>query len=325
MSNHLWSAFIVILGLQRTLQAVEIPLHPSEARIVSQIIAVEGHAVEAAEVPGWATKALLTRLREWAIDTSTLKSWGLRGTENKGLRFNCIYDTSGHVFAILGNGPWLRDDSLRALKGMPELRLIRIDHNGFVRNHPLSGLYSGQGFDALADSKLLEIRLTLGMTDAGMQQAAGIRGLRSFVGLHSQITDAGVKFFEGHPSLEAFSISEMGTVSELALASIAKMPKVEHIGFHEAFVTYERGFRHLASLRGRLRTLDLSMSLVNGADLDRVRADHPDAMFTTLSPAEIVKRHKFVAGRIARVATGEAAEELKRAIAESEAAGNPLK
>jgi hypothetical protein len=67
-------------------------------------------------------------------------------------------------------------------------------------------------------------------------------------------------------------------------------------------------------MKGRLKTLDLSMSLVNAADLELVRADHPDAKITTIPPAEIVKRHSFVASRIAQIATGEAAEELKKAI-----------
>lgn len=57
MSKHLWFAFIVLLGLQQAARALEIPLHPSEAQIVDQIIAVEGYSVEPAEVPGWAPVA----------------------------------------------------------------------------------------------------------------------------------------------------------------------------------------------------------------------------------------------------------------------------
>ncbi len=319
MSRHLWFAFIVMLGMQQSSRALEIPLHPTEARIVEQIIAVEGHSVEAAEVPGWAKVGVVNRLKELGVETAGLKSWGVHGTENKGLFLSCIYDSTGRVLALLGNGPWLRDESLRALKGMPELRIIRFDHNGFLKNHPQSALYSGAGFDALLDSKLVEIKLTLGISDAGMEQAARIKGLKSFTVVHSQVSEAGVKFFEGHPTLESFAVAEMGNVSQASLASIAKMPKVEHVGFHEAFVTYESGFKHLLAMKGRLKTLDLSMSLVNAADLELVRADHPGAKVTTISPAEIVKRHSYVAARIAGVATGEAAEELKKAIAEFEA------
>lgn len=325
MSKHLWFAFIVMLSMQQTARALEIPLHPAEARIVEQIVAVEGHSVEAAEVPGWARGGVVNRLKELGVETTGLKSWGVQGTENKGLSFSCVYDASGRVLALHGNGPWLRDESLRALKGMPELRLISFDHNGFLRNHPMSPLYSGVGFDALSDSKLLEIKLTLGINDAGVEQAAKIKGLKSFTVVHSQVSETAVKFFEGHPSLESFTVAEFGNVSQAALASIAKMPKVTRVGFQEAFITYEGGFEHLLSMKGRLKTLDLSMSVVNADDLKRVQADHHDAKITTIPPAEIVKRHSGVAHSLARIATGEAADELKQAIAESEANKKPSK
>jgi hypothetical protein len=235
-------------------------------------------------------------------------------TKNNAVSFSCIYDSNGRVLALTGNGPWLRDESLRALKGMPELRFISFDHNGFLRNHPMSPLYSGVGFDALSDSKLVEIKLTLGINDAGVEQAAKIKGLKSFTVVHSQVSEAAVKLFEGHPTLESFVVAEMGNISQASLASIAKMSKVEHIGFHEAFVTYEGGFEHLLPMKGRLKTLDLSMSVVNADDLKRVQVDHPDAKIITIPPAEIVRRHSGVADRLARIATGPAAEELEKAI-----------
>jgi hypothetical protein len=318
MSKHLWIAFTVLLGMQQSARALEIPLHPDEAKIVEQIISVEGHAVEVAEVPGWAKGGVVTRLKEVGVETAGLKTWGVRDKKLNAVSFNCVYDANGRVLALFGNGGWLRDESLRALKGMPELRSIRFDHNGFLRQHPLSPLYSGKGFDALADSKLIDIKLTLGINDSGMEQAAKIKGLKSFTVVHSQVSEAGLKFFEGHPSLESFTVAEMGIVSQAALASIAKMPKVEHVGFQEAFVTYEGGFKHLLAMKGRLKTLDLSMSLINTPDLERVRADHPDAKITTITPAEIVKRHSYVAAGIASTATGPAADELKKAIEEFE-------
>lgn len=314
MSKHIWIAFTVMLSVQQSARALEIPLHPDEAKIVEQIISVEGHAVEVAEVPGWAKAGVINRLKEFGIDSANLKSWGVCDTKNNAVSFSCIYDSNGRVLALTGNGPWLRDESLRALKGMPELRFISFDHNGFLRNHPMSPLYSGVGFDALSDSKLVEIKLTLGINDAGVEQAAKIKGLKSFTVVHSQVSEAAVKLFEGHPTLESFAVAEMGNISQASLASIAKMSKVEHIGFHEAFVTYEGGFEHLLPMKGRLKTLDLSMSVVNADDLKRVQVDHPDAKIITIPPAEIVRRHSGVADRLARIATGPAAEELEKAI-----------
>ena len=105
---------------------ITIPIHPDEAKLVKAIIAIEGHAVEVAEVPGWAKSGVINRLKELGIDTSNLKSWGVRGTESKGLSFSCVYDSNGRVLALTGNGPWLRNDSLRALKALPNLAVVEI-------------------------------------------------------------------------------------------------------------------------------------------------------------------------------------------------------
>jgi len=132
MIRQLLSAIFLIIGLRNSASALEIPLHPTEARIVEQIIAVEGHSVEVAEVPGWAKAGVINRLKELGVETTDLKSWGVRDINRNAISFNCIYDSSGRTLALTGNGPWLRDESLRALKGMPELRIIRFDHNGFL-------------------------------------------------------------------------------------------------------------------------------------------------------------------------------------------------
>jgi hypothetical protein len=306
----------LLLPQVRAAEEIAPPVHPDEAKILKQILRVEEHSVQVAEMPGWAKGGIVNRLKQHSIDTNGLKSWAVRGTENPGLFFSCIYNADGRVLALSGNGPWLRNDSLRALKDMPELRLIHIDHNGFLRNHPKSPLYSGTGFDALTKSKLIDVKLTLGINDEGLQALAGITGLKTLAVVHSQVTDEGLKHLEGHPSLESFTVAEMGKVSQKALASIAKMPKVTRVGFQEAFVTYEDGFALLAPLKGRLKELDLTMSVVNEDDLKRVQADHPDAKITTIPAEEIVKRHSGVANTLARISTGEAAEKLKKAIAE---------
>jgi len=149
-----------------------------------------------------------------------------------------------------------------------------------------------------------------------MEQVARIKRLKHFSVAHSRTTAAGIKFFEGHPNLESFSVGEManGHVTETAIASIAKMPKLTRVGFHEAVVSYDNGFKHLAPMKGRLKELDLSMSLVSTADLEKVKTDHPGLKVTTLPVAEIVKRHRGVAQNLARTAPPELAKELKAAL-----------
>lgn len=180
-------------------------------------------------------------------------------------------------------------------------------------------LYDGTGFDALTESKIQDIKIGLSFNDKGMEQVAKIKGLKHFAVVHARTSEAGIKFFEDHPSLESFTIAEMAKVSQKALALIAKMPKLTHIGFQESFITYENGFEYLKPLKGRLKSLDLTMSVVNEDDLKRFQADHPDAKITMIPPTEIVKRHSGVANNLARIATGEAAEKLKKAIAEHKA------
>jgi len=89
MSQHLWIAFTVMLSVQQSAWALEIPLHYDEAKIVEQIISVEGHAVEVAEVPGWAKGGVVNRLKEVSVETMGLKTWGVRGTKMNAVSFNC--------------------------------------------------------------------------------------------------------------------------------------------------------------------------------------------------------------------------------------------
>lgn len=289
-------------------------LQPGEARILQGIVETEHPSaqVTAAEP---VNKAVAVRLKELGLDTAGLKSWTARDKDAPQQFLSATYNPQGHVLALVGNGPWLRNDSIRALKGMPELRVIRIDHNGHLKNHPLASLYSGTGFDALADSKILDIKVTLGFNDAGLEQVARIKGLKALSLTHSQVTEEGLKHLVGHPSLQSFKIAEMGNVSQNALATIAQIPHLTDLGFHEAFVTYEAGFRHLKPLKGRLKSLDLTMTLVNDEDLNKLKTDHPDLAITTLEVSEFPKRHIGVASRLAQIGQGEAAETLKKAVA----------
>lgn len=301
------------------------PVHPDEAKIIQRIIAVEGYSPVEAEYPKWRLNSTQKMLEELGVDADGLRGWQIEVKHDprphRGGFFSCVYNQQGRILALSGNGPWLRNDSLRLLNGMPELRSIRWDHNGFVANHPEVDLYDGSGFDSLHDSQLADIKIGLGFNDKGMEQAARIKNLRSFMVFHSRSTDAGIEFFEWHPNLRSFSVGEMasGRVTQQALASIATISNLTIIGFFEAVVPYQDGLSHLAPLKGRLKSIDLSMSVVSDADLQRLRAEHPEATITILSAPEIVKRHRYVAASLARQADGERAEQLKAAIAAAEA------
>jgi len=314
-SRLILACFFMLSGAARAL-AVELPIEANEAKVFEKIIADEKFEVEVRDLPSWSKSNLVKSLAAYGIDPNKTKSIGIVVKDKTSMFLGFVYDADGHVLALSGNGPWLRNDSLRALKDLPELRILRIDHNGFVGRDPRAAEFDGRGFDALADSKLSEIKIGLGFSDRGMEQCAKIKGLRSMTVAHSQASQAGIDHFAGHPNLTEFSIAEMGSarVTGKALGAIAKIPRLTHVGCKECYLRYKDGFELLAPLRGQLVEIDLTMSIAAQQDLDKMQADHPQAKILTISPAEIVKRHKFIAANLAKQAPPELAAPLKQAL-----------
>jgi hypothetical protein len=233
------------------------------------------------------------------------KGWPLKAGE-KGVRFvastnprhalTAVYDQQGRVTKLLGNGPLLDNDALTWAAGLPELRVIRIDHNT-----PAPGSttppenYDGSGFAAFAalkGCKLEQVRIGHAFNDRGMATLAGIASLRSVDICHSQATDVGVAQFAKHPNLEEFSISSQGRpkrITDQAVSSLATIPKLKRLALEETFLTYEGGLKHLAPLKGQLQALSLKWSLVLPADLEQLRRDHPNLIVETSTPTEILE------------------------------------
>ena len=316
MRQHLCFAILIIFVLAPAAWALDLPLHPGEAQVISAIAATERIDVVAAEMPAWLKNSLIRALAACGVTTAPPGDGTIASKDRPAIHLGYLYDADGHVLALGGNGPWLRNSSLRSLAQLPELRIIHIDHNGFVGRDPRIAEFDGSGFDALADSKLADIRIGLSFSDRGMQQCARIKSLRSFSVAHSRVTDAGIAFFAGHPAIDVFSIAEMGSnrVTGRALAEIAKIPRLTRVGFKECYVTYDNGLGLLTPLRGQLVEIDLSMSIASRVDLDRLQADHPRARIVTIPPAEIVRRHRFIAANLARQAPAELAAALKEAL-----------
>jgi hypothetical protein len=319
--KHLIGAFLLSLPLLANAAEINPPVHPDEAAVIRGIVSVENYqAATVVNMPGWLINGAKRGLALSGVETDSLKGWMIEIKSDprpyRGGFFSCLYNADGRIVALSGNGPWLRNESLRALKAMPELRSIHWDHNGFVMGHPEYALYDGTGFDALVDSKLVDIKIGLSFNDKGMEQCAKIKGLRSFTVAHSQATEAGIEFFAGHPGLTRFSVAEMASkrVTEKALGAIAKIPNLTHVGFGECYVTYAGGFALLGPLKGKLTSIDLTMSVASQADLDKLKADHPQANLITTPLAEIPKRHIGVAMNLAKQVPPELAVPLNAAI-----------
>jgi len=317
MTTRLCIPLIVLslVALVDSLSAIDLPLTPDERAVIERIAATEGVELALAEKPGFSARSAAEALVALGIDKAELGSVTVQDTKAAPHAITITHDKKGHVLAITGNGPWLRNSTLRSFKGLPELRSIRIDHNGYLDARTAE--FDGSGFDALVDPKLADIKIGLSFSDKGMEQCAKIKTLRSFSVAHSRVTDAGIACFAGHPGLTSFSVSEMGKplLTGKALASIAKIPNVKLIGFGECYISYDDGFAHLAPLKDRLVEMNLTMSIASPADLAKFKADHPNAKITgLLTPEEIVKRHRGAAANIAKQAPPELAAPIKAAL-----------
>jgi hypothetical protein len=165
-------------------QALDLPLAPAEKAVIEQIAATEGVEVVLASKPGFSARGAAETLASLGVAKDDIASVTVASKEREAVAFTLTHDKAGHVLAVTGNGPWLRNSTLRSFKALPELRIIRMDHNGFVGKDPRIPEFDGSGFDALTDSKLAEIKIGLSFSDKGMEQCAKIKTLRSFSVAH---------------------------------------------------------------------------------------------------------------------------------------------
>lgn len=292
--------------------------HPEEADVACRIIERAGFDVQEKAPPEWAVRRLRAELMALGVDTGEIHAHGVASKEKPQMVLAFILNEDGRVVALRGNGPWLNNESMAELAAMPELRLIKIDHNGSTKSGPEND-FDGSGLAALAGSKIVKVKLGLGFSDRGMAAAAKIRGLRALHVIHSHATEAGIDALAWHPALEDFSIAGMATgrVTPAALAKIARIPRIRRVGFRECYVTYAGGLEHLKPLAGQLTEINLGMCLVSPDDLALLKQDHAGVQVVTMTPEQIAKTHKWVAGNLAEQAPAELAEPLRLALAET--------
>jgi hypothetical protein len=275
------------------LHAIDLPLIPAEKAVIEQIATLEGIELDLAAKPGFSARAAAEALVSLGFAKGDLASVTIQAKDSEKRAVTLTHDKAGHVLAFTGNGPWLRNDGLKLLTGLPELRIIRLDHNTPV---PKSGvdeaLYSGAGFAALKDSKLAIVKIGHAFDDSGMKALASIPSLRRIDIGHSKVTDAGIAALAGHPNLEEASFSPMGApkITNKTLAVLATLPKLQRIGMNETFVTYADGFEHLKPLQGRLKSVELVQSLVLPTDVEKLKADHPGLDVKTSTMAEVAEK-----------------------------------
>lgn len=258
----------------------EVSLQSEEGAILGQIVAQAGlePAAEVDPKQGWPN-----------LKGEPSRRW--RSSVGKKVLLAGL-DPQGRVVSLIGNGPLLPNDAYPLLAKLTELRSIRIDHNTPIADNKAAlEEYDGAGIDALAATKITEIKIGHAFDDDGMADLAKIRSLRAVTIGHSRATDAGVAAFANHPALEEFHISSQARpnrVTNRAVAFLATLPKLTRLGLHETFLTYEDGLHHLAARRGQLQSVSFRGSLVMPADLERFRADHPALQLETSSAGELL-------------------------------------
>ncbi len=279
------------------------PLRAEEAEVIQRMLEREEREVRTSSGSGSRTVArFLEGIDDPQLDLDGVKTWTLTHPERSGLRLSIFHDAEGRVIGLLGNGPWLQNETLRDFVNLPELRFVRVDHNSVHHQEPERGeLYNAAGFDALADSKIASIRLTSGLNDAGLKEILKLKQLVALELFHVRVTETGLAMLRDHPTLKDLRVGLMGRAPSSSLEILATIPNLEKLRFNESYVTYENGLDHLKPLAGKLKSLDLGMSLVTRADLERVRSDHPALEITPSTPAEVVKGHRGVANQLARL------------------------
>jgi hypothetical protein len=271
---------IALICLPILATAADLPLHPSDLEAIQKIATHEGldAAPEVNPSKGWPNAKGVT---------------AVRFTASAGKKVLLVtHDAQGRVTKLVGNGPLLANEAYEWIAALPELRSIRIDHNIPVPGSAVSlELYDGSGLAALADSKLEEIKIGHALDDDGMAALAKVKSLRIATIGHSRVTDAGVAHLAGHPNLEEFNISPQARpnrVTEKCLPALASLPKLQRLGLHETFLTYDDGLKHLSALKGRLTFVSFKMALVLPDDMEKFKADHPGLKVETSTPVEIL-------------------------------------
>lgn len=306
---------IVLLGAELE----SLPLASDEAKVIQRLIEREGEEVKLTPMrsPGNVTKML-----EWLSDPE-IKIGGLQAVQlthptKKGLVLQVTFDDQGRVVALTGNGPWIHNESLREFTGLPELRIIRVDHNSRHHQDPERGSnYTAEGFDALSDSKIAIVGLTSGTDDAGFAQILKLKNLRWMEIFHARVSEEALRGLAKHPTIQHLRIGKMGTVPASILEVVGSMPELRELRFNEAWVTYAGGLDYLKPLAGRLRLIDLTGSLITEADLAMAKADHPQVEIRTSTPEQVGKGHAGVAARLAKEdLPPELGEPLRKTISE---------
>lgn len=206
-----------------------------------------------------------------------------------------VTEKTGRITEIHGNGQWLNNDALRALAVCKELELLSCLHNprGMMK---VVDDYSGEGLEALTALPIRHVSFSGAFDDRGMKAAAKIPTLRQIHARQTEVGDAGVAAFEGHPAIESLTIDSWSRprFTVASLRSLAKMPKLKSFTFCGTYLTWDNGFDRLVPMAGQIEEIKLPNTLVLPEDYEKVKAAFPKLAWPEIDYAKLLAtpRHR---------------------------------
>lgn len=190
------------------------------------------------------------------------------------------------VEKFFSNGAQLTDEGFKSLASWKGLKNFGLDHwFRTVKDKPI-----GAGLAHLAALPNLE-SVRLGGCQVGieaMEALATIKTLKKLdVGHARWVDDDSLVLLQRLPDLRIFIGSPQYSprLTDAALRNLSGVKSLEEIELSEIWLTYEGGFKHLASLP-RLKKLRLPMVVASDEDVARLKAALPNLTVEWTKPDE---------------------------------------
>lgn len=233
---------------------------------------------------------------------------------------------AGHVVSAQGNRAALSDDQFSWFQPFSQLQAIKLDHN-FDNKQTEAIEFDGSGLEALTGlEKLTVIRLAGGnFADPGAAAAAKIEALEELVVFHTQVTDAGLKHFENHPSLQVLVLgpayAENGITND-SMATLANIPKLKEVSLNEMILTWEGGLENLVPGKDHFEVINFARSAIPPQDLARLREAMPETTIEHIGYQELLNQFdegtlKF-GGRLKRNVPEQLLQQMRLAVENNE-------
>jgi len=242
-----------------------------------------------------------------------LPDW-LRVHHNRGLLANLDDDRN---VVSLTTGEVMSDELLGKLKTLPKLRELDIGTTKLITPAGLKHLAELSSLQKLSLSSLNHDGKGLG--DTAIEHIVGLKSLRELHLNQCGTTDAGVRLLEAMPQLTHLELYAEAGLTDAALASIAKLKRLKHVGLN-SYVGTEQGWMRFSkeatgSLAGlqelehlhlvgqevspetlqfpRLKTLSLGSAVVDDACAARIaecrQLQTLDLVYTNITDAGLNK------------------------------------